>query len=158
MEEENMMEDIIAEADLKRQKQELDNKMNDAIARRQKILDRRSKKAKHLATRETSDDTAPAATKTDSVDAATIDVPTCSTVSRGSLTWYSPFPHPFPNKPLFLRVCSINLLKTLWEMEKLLVTINVSFSHSVFYSFRELYDFFHQFEIVICKLLQFVRV
>ena len=38
--------------------------------------------------------------------------------------------NPFPNKPLFLRVCSTSLLKTLWEKEKLLVTSNFSFSHS----------------------------
>ena len=37
--------------------------------------------------------------------------------------------NPFPNKPWFLRVCSISLLKTLWEKEKLLVTSNFSFSH-----------------------------
>ena len=36
--------------------------------------------------------------------------------------------NPFPNKPWFLRVCSIRLLKTLWEKEKLLVTRNFSFS------------------------------
>ena len=35
-------------------------------------------------------------------------------------------------KPLFLRVCRTSLLKTLWEKEKLLVTSNFSFSHSVF--------------------------
>ena len=35
---------------------------------------------------------------------------------------------PFPNKPCFLRVCSINLSKTMWEKEKLLVTSNFSFS------------------------------
>ena len=38
----------------------------------------------------------------------------------------------FPNKPWFLRVCSTSLLKTQWEKEKLLVTSNFSFSHSVF--------------------------
>ena len=38
----------------------------------------------------------------------------------------------FPNKSWFLRVCSGSLLKTLWEKEKLLVTSNFSFSHSVF--------------------------
>ena len=43
--------------------------------------------------------------------------------------------NPFPNKPWFLRVCSTSLLKTLWEKEKLLVTSNFSFSHSVFYLF-----------------------
>ena len=42
------------------------------------------------------------------------------------------------NKPWFLRVCSISLLKTLWEKEELLVTSNSSFSHSVFYSIVEL--------------------
>ena len=46
--------------------------------------------------------------------------------------------NPFPNKPWFLRVYSKNLLKTLWEKEKLLVTSNFSFSHSVFYPLREL--------------------
>ena len=64
---------------------------------------------------------------------------------------FSPFSHnvfnpikdikyfnPFPNKLWFLRVCSISLLKTMWDKEKLLVTSNVSFSHSVFYPFGEL--------------------
>ena len=46
--------------------------------------------------------------------------------------------NPFPNKPWFLRVCSKSLLKTLWEKEKLLITSNFSFSHSVFYPLREL--------------------
>ena len=39
--------------------------------------------------------------------------------------------NPFPNEPWFLRVCSTSLWKTLWEKEKLLVTSNFSFSHSV---------------------------
>ena len=43
--------------------------------------------------------------------------------------------NPFPNKPWFLRVCSTSLLKSLREKEKLLVTSNFSFSHSVFYPF-----------------------
>ena len=38
----------------------------------------------------------------------------------------------FRNKPWFLRVCYVSLFKTLWE-EKLLVTSNFSFSHSVLY-------------------------
>ena len=50
----------------------------------------------------------------------------------------SVFFNPFPNKPWFLRVCSISLLKTPWEKEKLLVTSNFSFSHSVFYHFGEI--------------------
>ena len=43
------------------------------------------------------------------------------------------FFNPFPNKPWFLRICSTGLWKTLWEKEKLLVTSNFSFSHSVLY-------------------------
>ena len=66
----------------------------------------------------------------------------------------------FPNKPcfffvFFLCVCSTSLLKTLWEKEKLLVTSNFSFSHSVFYSFGELSAIFIDFEIVVCKLFKF---
>ena len=63
--------------------------------------------------------------------------------------------NPFPNKPWFLRVCCTNLLKTLCEKEKLLVTSNFSFSHSVFYQFEELSSIFIQFEIVVCKLFLF---
>ena len=40
--------------------------------------------------------------------------------------------NPLPNKPWFLRVCRTSLLETLWETEKLLITSNFSFSHSVF--------------------------
>ena len=68
------------------------------------------------------------------------------------------FINPFPNKPLFLRVCSTSLLKTLWENEKLLVTSNFSFSHNVFCSFLELSAIFIQSKIVVCKLSQFGRV
>ena len=66
--------------------------------------------------------------------------------------------NPFPNKPWFLRVCSTSLLKTLWEKEKLLVTSNFSFSHSVFYPFKELSANFIKLKIVICKLFQFGSV
>ena len=41
---------------------------------------------------------------------------------------------PFPNKSVFLHVCSISLLKTLSDKEKLLVTSNFSFSN-IFYPF-----------------------
>ena len=58
--------------------------------------------------------------------------------------------NPFTNKPWFLRVCSTSLLKTLWEKEKLLVTSNFSFSHSVFYPFGELSTIFIKLEIVVC--------
>ena len=66
--------------------------------------------------------------------------------------------NPFPNKPWFLLVCSISLLKALQEKKKLLVTSNFSFAHSVFYPFQKLYAIFIKFEIVFCKLFQFGRV
>ena len=67
--------------------------------------------------------------------------------------------NPFPNKPWCLRVCCTNLLKTLWEKEKLLVTSNFSFSHrGIFYRFEELSTIFIKFEIIVCKLFQFGRV
>ena len=55
---------------------------------------------------------------------------------------------PFPNKPWFLRVCSMDLLKTLWEKEKLLVTSNISFSHIVFHTLGELSAIFIKFDNV----------
>ena len=66
--------------------------------------------------------------------------------------------NPFPNKPWFLRVYSTNLLKTLWEKEKLLVTSNFSFFRSVFYPYYELSAIFIKFEIVVCKPFQFGSV
>ena len=64
---------------------------------------------------------------------------------------------PFQNKPC-LSVCSTGLLKTLGEKEKLLVTSNFSFSHSVFHLFAKLSASFIKFELVICKVFQFGRV
>ena len=61
-------------------------------------------------------------------------------------------------QPCVLRFCSTSPLKTLWETEKLLVTSNFFFSHSVFYPLGELYAVFFNFEIVVCKLFQFGRV
>ena len=49
-------------------------------------------------------------------------------------------------------------LKTLYGKEKLLITSNFSFSHSVFYLFVELCAIYIKFEIVVCKLFQFGRV
>ena len=46
----------------------------------------------------------------------------------------------------------------MWEKEKLLVTSNFSFSHSVFYLFEDLSDIFNKIEIVVCKLFQFGQV
>ena len=62
---------------------------------------------------------------------------------------------PFPNKPWFLGVCSTSILKTLREKEKLLETSNFSFSHSVFYPFRQLSAILIKLKIVVCKVFQF---
>ena len=64
----------------------------------------------------------------------------------------------FPHNDTFWRPWETSLLKTLWEKEKLLITSNISLSHSVFYPFGWLSFFFIKFEIVICKLFQFGRV
>ena len=66
--------------------------------------------------------------------------------------------NPFPNKPWLLHVCSKNLLKTLWEKEKLLVMSNYSLSHSVLYPFGKLSAIFTKFKIVVFKLFQFGTV
>ena len=59
--------------------------------------------------------------------------------------------NPFPNKPWFLHICSTSLLKTMWEKEKLLITSNFSFSHSVFYPFEELSSIFNVFNPFLNK-------
>ena len=50
----------------------------------------------------------------------------------------------------------MSALRIFWEhcgkREKLLVTSNFSFSHSVFYPFKELSAIFVKLEIVVCKL------
>ena len=66
---------------------------------------------------------------------------------------YGVLVNPFPNKPGFLCVCSTSLLKTLWEKEKLLITSDFSFSHSVFYPFRRTLCHFHK--IQNCRLQTF---
>ena len=66
--------------------------------------------------------------------------------------------NPFPHNDTFWHPWETNLLKTLWEKEKLLVTSNFSFSHSVFYPFQNFSAIFIKFEIVVCKLFQFARV
>ena len=68
-------------------------------------------------------------------------------------------PLPIPKQALvFLRVCRKLLSKTLWEKEKLLVTSNFSFSHSVFYSSGKLSAIFIKLKIVVCKPFEFRRV
>ena len=66
--------------------------------------------------------------------------------------------NPFPNKPWFLRVCRTSLSKTLWKREKLLVTSNFSFSHSVFSPFGKFSAIFIKFETAVRKFFQFGRV
>ena len=66
--------------------------------------------------------------------------------------------NPFLNKPWILHVCSTSLLKMLREKEKLLVTSNFSFSHSVFYHFGQLSAIQIKLKIVVCKFFQFGRV
>ena len=65
---------------------------------------------------------------------------------------------PVSNKPWFLHVCRTSLLKTLWEKEKLLITRNFSFFHSVFHPFGELSATFIKLKVVVCKLFLFRRV
>ena len=62
---------------------------------------------------------------------------------------------PFPK---FLRVFSRSFLKIQWEKEKLLLTSNFSFSHSVLYLFGELSAIIIKVEIVIWKVCRFGRV
>ena len=62
--------------------------------------------------------------------------------------------NPFPNKPLsavqvFRKHCG--------KKEKLLVTSNFSYSHSVFYPLRELFTIFMKIKIVVCKVFRFGR-
>ena len=78
-------------------------------------------------------------------------------LEENSVYFYILF-NPFPNKPWFLPVCSTTLLKTMWEKEKLLITSNFSFFHSVFYLFGELSAIFIKLKIVVCNLFQFGRV
>ena len=53
----------------------------------------------------------------------------------------------FPNKPLFLHVSSTSLLKTLWEIEKLVITSNFSFFHNVFYPLENSLPFSSKLEL-----------
>ena len=62
---------------------------------------------------------------------------------------------PLPHNETFWRLLETSLLKTLWEKEKLLIMSNFSFTHSVFYQFRELSAIYIKFKIVVCKLVQF---
>ena len=82
---------------------------------------------------------------------------------RTMLPWVSPtqetlLHNPFLNNPWFLRVCSTSPLITLLKKEKLLITSNFSFSHSVFYPLGELPAIFIRFKVVVCKLFRFGKL
>ena len=67
--------------------------------------------------------------------------------------------NPFPNLPLYLRVCSTSVLKRLWEKEESLKMSDFSLSHSVFFSLRKLSAIFMKLAIiVVCKLFESRRV
>ena len=57
---------------------------------------------------------------------------------------------PFPSKAFFLCVCSTSDLKTLWEKEKLPITSNFSFFHTVFYPLGGPATIFIKFKIIVC--------
>ena len=59
--------------------------------------------------------------------------------------------NPLPNNTTFQHTKDIQLWKTLWEKEKLLVVSNFSFSHNVFY------PIWYLFSILKCRL-QFVSI
>ena len=63
--------------------------------------------------------------------------------------------NPFPHNDTFWRPWETSFLKTLWEKDKLLVTSNFSFTHSVFYQFRKLSVIYIKLKIVVCRLFQF---
>ena len=80
-------------------------------------------------------------------------------VSKGDIVWE--WFNRLPNKPLFIRVCSTSLLKTLREKEILLVTSNFSFSQC-FLPVRKTFCRFHQIwncrlqSLSVSKSLKFV--
>ena len=64
----------------------------------------------------------------------------------------------FPKQALGFPCLQYKSLKTLWEKEKLLVTSNFSFSHSVFYPLGKRPTIWIKVEIVVCKLFQFKKL
>ena len=66
--------------------------------------------------------------------------------------------NPFPNKPWFLRVCIIHLLKHSGKRRNCSLPANFSFSHRVSYPFREPSVIFIKIEIVFFKLFHFEKV
>ena len=60
----------------------------------------------------------------------------------------------FPNKPWFLLICRISLLKTLWEKEKLLITSNLFITSNFSFSqcFLIVWKTFYHFHLINMKL------
>ena len=63
----------------------------------------------------------------------------------------------FPNKPLFLRVCSTSLLKTIREKEKLLVKSNFSLSHTGFTRLENFLPFISSLKLSHANSFSFER-
>ena len=57
----------------------------------------------------------------------------------------------FPHNDTFWRPWETSFLKTLWEKEKMLVTSNFSFSHSVFYRWNNFLPFSSNFKLSSAK-------
>ena len=70
------------------------------------------------------------------------------------LSTYQHF-NPFPHTDTFWHPLETSLLKTLWEKEKLLITSNFSFFHSVFCHFRQIWNCRLQ-TLSVWKSLKFV--
>ena len=66
-------------------------------------------------------------------------------------SWFNPLPH----NHNISRPCIRNLLKTLWEKEKMLATSIFSFSHNIFYPSQDKFPFLSHIYFVICKSFQF---
>ena len=73
-------------------------------------------------------------------------IPNVFKVFRVFLDPLNSFLSSIPNETWFACVCNTSLLKTLWETEKLLITSNFSFSHSVFYPFGKFSAIFIEFK------------
>ena len=58
-------------------------------------------------------------------------------------------------QPMFLHIGSTGHLEILREKEKLLVTKQFPFSHSIIYPFGHLHAFIIKFKTVVCKVFEF---
>ena len=66
--------------------------------------------------------------------------------------------HAFPNKPLFLRVCSTSLLKALFGKGELARNEQFLLIPQRFLSFLRTFCHFHKLKLVVCKLFRLGRV